>query len=160
EAHISPRSLSYVEAHGTGTVVGDPAEAGAIGRALGRRRAKSDPLLIGSVKTNIGHLEPASGMAGLIKSIENPRPGGVPPTLHQDEPNPDILFEDLGLRVARETTPLPRRDGRFVIGINSFGFGGANAHAVIESYAAPQTIEESDEPAPKRLPFVISARSE
>ncbi len=160
EARISPRDLSYLEAHGTGTVVGDPAEAGAIGRALGKRRPKSEPLLIGSVKSNIGHLEPASGMAGLIKSIEMLRHGIVPPTLHQDEPNPNIPFDDLGLRVVSEVTPLPRRNGRYIIGINSFGFGGANAHAVIQSYAPAQTVAANDEPVMQRLPFVLSARSE
>jgi acyl transferase domain-containing protein/NADPH:quinone reductase-like Zn-dependent oxidoreductase/acyl carrier protein len=160
EARIAARDVSYIEAHGTGTAVGDPAETGAIGRAIGKRRPKSEPLLIGSVKTNIGHLEPAAGMAGLIKAIETIRHGVVPPTIHQDEANPDIAFGELGLRVVKEPTALPHHNGRSIVGVNSFGFGGANAHVVVETYVPPPRATIHRHVEDVRLPFTLSARSE
>ncbi|RKN47020.1 type I polyketide synthase [Streptomyces hoynatensis] len=125
--------LAYVEAHGTGTGRGDPIEAGAIGRALGQRRGKdSGPLLIGSVKSNIGHLEPAAGMAGLFKVLLSLRHRVIPPSLHAEELNPAIPFEELNVRVVREPVELPG-EGRLVMGVNSFGWGGTNGHAVVTS---------------------------
>ena len=122
---MSAHRLDYVEAHGTGTPAGDPIEATAIGRATG-----STGCYIGSVKTNIGHAEAAAGVAGLIKTALALKHGVLPPSLHFDRPNPDIPFEDLGLTVvtAKETIPGPT-----YAGVNSFGFGGANAHVVLGS---------------------------
>ena len=122
---VNAHHLAYVEAHGTGTPAGDPVEAMAIGRATG-----SAGCLIGSVKTNIGHSEAAAGVAGLIKTALSLKHGVLPPSLHYDHPNPEIPFEDLGLRVVtgRETLPFPS-----YAGVNSFGFGGANAHVVLGS---------------------------
>ncbi len=124
---VNAHHLAYVEAHGTGTPAGDPVEAMAIGRATG-----SAGCLIGSVKTNIGHSEAAAGVAGLIKTALSLKYGVLPPSLHFDHPNPDIPFEDLGLRVVtgRESLPFPS-----YAGVNSFGFGGANAHVVLGSPA-------------------------
>ena len=154
---IDPSELDYVEAHGTGTPVGDPIETWAIGQAVGRKR--SQPLPIGSVKSNLGHLEAASGMAGLMKVLLAFRHRVIPPNLHFEEANPRIDFQDLNLRVVTEATPLPA-DKRLLAGINSFGFGGANAHLVL---SAPPV--EKSKPARasadrgKELPFVLSAKS-
>lgn len=155
DARVHPREISYFEAHGTGTAVGDPAEAGAIGRAIGRRRPKARPLPIGSVKSNIGHAEPAAGMAGLIKALGVLEHGRVPPSLHADELNPDIAFADLNIQLARESLALAA--GPRIVGVNSFGFGGTNAHAVLEAWTPPQpNVPVSG----GGLPLVLSARSE
>ncbi|MFF3822677.1 SDR family NAD(P)-dependent oxidoreductase [Streptomyces griseus] len=122
---------SYIEAHGTGTGRGDPVEATAIGRILGAGRT-GDPLLIGSVKTNIGHLEASAGMAGLFKLLLALRHRVVPPSLHSEETNPAIDFDGLNLRVVREPHPLPAH-GPVTVGLNSFGWGGTNAHVVLMS---------------------------
>jgi phthiocerol/phenolphthiocerol synthesis type-I polyketide synthase D len=121
-------AVCYVEAHGTGTPLGDPIEATALGTVLGKGRAR--PLLIGSIKSNLGHLEAAAGIAGLVKAVLSLEHGHVPPTLHYRSPNPHIDFDRLGLAVADKPTPLPP-DGSALIGVSSFGFGGANAHAVL-----------------------------
>lgn len=146
--------LAYVEAHGTGTRRGDPVEAGAIGRVLGQRRSKdAGPVAIGSVKSNIGHLEPASGMAGLFKAVLSLEHGVVPPTLFAEELHPDIPFDELNLHVVREPLTLP--EGDVYMGVNSFGWGGTNAHAVLMN--APDHIAHAprgDATAPE------SARSE
>lgn len=127
-AGIDPDRLSFVEAHGTGTPVGDPIEANAVGRSLGRLR--SAPLPIGSIKTNIGHLEPASGLAGLLKAMLALNHGILPRTLNFREENPNIDFAGLNLSVCREPLLLSDAAGRCA-GVNSFGFGGTNAHVVL-----------------------------
>jgi len=132
-AQISPGSISYVEAHGTGTPIGDPIEAAALGAALGEGRRRPCP--IGSVKTNIGHLEAASGIASLIKVALVLKHKTIPPSIHLKTPNPNIDFEKLNLRVVREIETFPSNSGPLLAGINSFGFGGANAHVILE--AAP-----------------------
>ncbi|MEA2985553.1 MAG: phthiocerol/phenolphthiocerol synthesis type-I polyketide synthase, partial [Alphaproteobacteria bacterium] len=127
-AAIDPNRLAFVEAHGTGTPAGDPLEATALGRSLGHER--SEPLPIGSIKTNIGHLEPASGLAGVLKALLSLNHGILPPSLHFNEPNPNIDFDRLNLSVCHESLLLPDSPLRCA-GINSFGFGGTNAHAVV-----------------------------
>lgn len=152
EAGLAPEELAFIEMHGTGTPAGDPAEADAVGRVLGQ--ARQAPLPIGSVKTNIGHLEPASGIAGLLKAMLALEHGVLPRSLYGDEPNPAIPFERLNLRLAGAPEPIAR--GGYA-GVNSFGFGGSNAHAII---AAPPRRDEpvaEDVPSP---PLLISARSE
>ncbi len=155
-AGVDPDDIVYVEAHGTGTPVGDPAECRAVGRALARRRTAGE-LPIGSVKSNIGHLEPASGMPGLFKALLVLRHGVIPATLHTTPPHPDIDFT--GLRLAPVGAPLPVAVGeRSVVGVNSFGFGGANAHVIV---APPPALPEPDEAAPPGVrPVIVSARSE
>lgn len=149
---LDPENLAFVEAHGTGTRVGDPAEAGAIGRSLGRRH--KSPLLIGSVKTNIGHLEPASGMAGLLKALLSLKHNILPASLHFKTPNPDIPFEDLNLEVAASARSL-QGGGQQLAGINSFGFGGSNAHVVLR-----QSQSTKSKPVAQKIaPLVLSARS-
>ncbi|MGC9440614.1 SDR family NAD(P)-dependent oxidoreductase [Streptomyces sp. WG5] len=152
-ASVHPDRLVYVEAHGTGTAIGDPIECEAIGRALGTRRTVG-PLPIGSVKTNLGHLEPASGVPGLLKAILVLRHGLVPPTLHAQPLNPRIGFQDLNL----SPTVRPHRvevSPDAVVGVNSFGFGGANAHVLLGP--APSV------PGPRAaacgpLPVMVTAR--
>lgn len=164
-ARISPSRLSYLEAHGTGTSVGDPIEATAIGMALGQRRLRKKPLIIGSAKTNIGHLEPASGMVGLIKAIEVLRHGAIPASLHFDEPNPKIDFKRLNVRVAHASSLLSDTNKLPVVGVNSFGFGGANGHAILEAAPKSKTpmAKTPKSKAPEAegvLPLHISARSD
>ncbi|GJD35707.1 L-threonine 3-dehydrogenase [Methylobacterium aerolatum] len=129
EAEIALDDLAFMEAHGTGTPVGDPIEASAIGSKLGKGRSR--PLPIGSIKTNIGHTEPVSGLAGLMKATLALEHDLVPPSLHAAELNPDIPFGDLNLHVVREGLPITRGTRQRFAGVNSFGFGGTNAHVVI-----------------------------
>ncbi|WP_404792333.1 type I polyketide synthase [Streptomyces tendae] len=149
---IPADSLAYVEAHGTGTRRGDPAEADALGHAVGRHRT-TGPLPIGSVKTNIGHLEAAAGMAGLFKVLLALRHRLVPPSLHAEVLNPDIPFDDLNVRVLREPLELPRT-GPVRLGVSSFGWGGTNAHVVV---AAPPG-EESGHRTPGSAPASAQSR--
>lgn len=134
ECGIAPEDVYYVEAHGTGTAAGDPIECGAISRVLGTPRADGSACLIGSVKSNIGHLESGAGMAGLTKVLLALRHGEIPANLHFDTPNPKIDFEAGRIRVVDSAHPLPRGAAPLVFGINSFGFGGTNAHVVLREY--------------------------
>ena len=153
---VDPADLTFVEAHGTGTRVGDPIEADALGKGLAQRR--SQPLPIGSVKSNIGHLEPVSGLAGVLKSVMALKHGVVPATLHQETPSPDIPFDELNLKVVdRNWRPSDKR-GPTLAGVNSFGFGGTNAHAILRSDDAVVTVIHSrhDERPP---PLLLSAHT-
>jgi len=138
-AGVSPKDIQYVEAHGTGTPVGDPIEARAIGTVVSEGRPADAPCVIGSVKTNIGHLEAAAGVAGLIKTALILKHKQIPPNLHFHNPNPAIPFEELKLRVPTALQPFPAADRPALAGINSFGFGGTNAHVVLEE--APRVEE-------------------
>ncbi|MCW5704748.1 MAG: acyltransferase domain-containing protein, partial [Bradyrhizobium sp.] len=153
---VDPDRLAFVEAHGTGTAAGDPIEAMALGRGLGQRRSK--PLPIGSAKTNIGHLEPGAGIAGLIKSVLALNHGVLPPSLHCDELNPNIPFDDLNLKVCRETVSLRGAAGTLA-GVNSFGFGGTNAHVVVAGGKSAVPARGAREPSPSAGSFVISAET-
>ncbi|MBX9750975.1 MAG: SDR family NAD(P)-dependent oxidoreductase [Roseococcus sp.] len=148
---ISPDALAFVEAHGTGTRVGDPIEARAIGESLGRHRRA--PLPIGSVKSNIGHLESASGMAGLAKLVLSLERRRYPATLYLEELNPDIDVAGLQLAPAAEAVELPA-EGELLAGLCNYGFGGTNAHAVIGSAPVPLAAPAG----PSRF-LVISAHS-
>ncbi|WP_020672196.1 type I polyketide synthase [Amycolatopsis nigrescens] len=156
-AGVDPSAVDYVEAHGTGTLLGDPIEAGALGEVLGASRDNGRPLLIGSVKSNLGHLEGAAGIAGLIKVVLSLVHRRLPPSLHFTSPNPHIDFDALALRVVAEGTGWPRYSGMAVAGVSAFGFGGTNAHVVLEEWpaAAPARRETGDGP---RI-FALSARS-
>jgi len=131
-AGITPDAVDYIEAHGTGTLVGDPIEANAIGAVFGRRQY-AIPLPIGSVKTNIGHLEPAAGIAGLIKTALVLHHRHIPASLGYDHPNPAINFEALGIAVANRPLDLRADDPPLRALVNSFGFGGTNACALLSS---------------------------
>jgi acyl transferase domain-containing protein/surfactin synthase thioesterase subunit/D-arabinose 1-dehydrogenase-like Zn-dependent alcohol dehydrogenase/acyl carrier protein len=148
-ARVEPSAIEYVEAHGTGTILGDPIEAGALGAVLGRNRQGNSPLRIGSVKTNIGHLEAAAGIAGLIKVVLALQHRTLPQSLHFERPNPHIPFETLGLCVQTKTAPWESEHGKRLAGVSAFGFGGTNCHVVLEE----ATQAES------RL-FLLSADSE
>ncbi len=132
DAGVEPSEVDYVEAHGTGTLLGDPIEARGLGSVYGRGRAPDRPLLIGSVKTNVGHLEAAAGVTGFIKATLAVQRGRIPANLHFDSPNPHIPFEDLGLRVVDGPTNWPSTGRPRRAGVSSFGFGGTNAHLVLE----------------------------
>ncbi|HSS51043.1 MAG TPA: acyltransferase domain-containing protein, partial [Thermoanaerobaculia bacterium] len=132
-AGVDPGRVQVVEAHGTGTPLGDPIEARALAQVLGAGRAPDHPLVIGSVKTNIGHLEGAAGIAGLIKLALSIHHRTVPPSLHFERPNPDIPFAELGLRVQTALGPWPMlAEGETALGgVSSFGWGGTNCHVVV-----------------------------
>ena len=131
-AGVPPHEVDYVETHGTGTLLGDPIEARALGTVLGRGRPENSPLLIGAIKSNLGHLEAAAGIAGFIKAVLAVQRGHIPPNLGFQTPNPHIPFDQMRLKVVADQQDWPsvRRPRR--AGVSSFGFGGANAHVVIE----------------------------
>jgi len=141
---VRPEQISYIEAHGTGTKIGDPIEAGAIGAAIGNKREKGEPILIGSVKSNIGHLEPASGAAGLMKVILSLQHRSVPASIHVERPSPDINFSDLNLKLATDHVSLDEDPSPLIMGVNSFGFGGSNAHAVLTEYIKPDDSKSTE----------------
>ena len=151
---VDPNDLCYLEAHGTGTPVGDPIEAAALGAALAQQREA--PLPIGSVKSNIGHLEAASGMAGLMKLLAILEQGEIPASLHCETPNPKIPFKELNLSVVTRRRPLTAGPRGVLLGVNSFGFGGTNAHVILSGPPARADFSV-DGPEP---PLAISAKSE
>ena len=132
---LDPEDVAFVEAHGTGTQAGDPRETAALGATYGA--ARSTPLPIGSAKSNFGHLEPASGLVGLLKAQMALEHGVIPASLHAAELNPDIDFEGLNLEVVRENRDLNGETRRWHAAVSSFGFGGANAHAVLRKEPSP-----------------------
>lgn len=132
DASVDPASIAYIEAHGPGTILGDPIEAGAIAAVFGKHHSTDRPLRIGSVKTNIGHLEPASGVAGLIKTALALQHGVWPASLNFDAPNPRIAFDAWHLKVQTVAEQI-RNDGAARAGVSSFGFGGTNCHVVLEA---------------------------
>ncbi len=159
-AGLSPGAVQYVEAHGTGTLLGDAIEAKALGTILANGRPPGSQCLIGSAKTNIGHLEAAAGVAGLIKVVLALWHRAIPPSLNFAEPNPTIPFDSLPLRVARTLTPWPENGGRAIAGVSAFGFGGTNAHVVLAE--APQvrlTVADQAATADRAELLPLSARS-
>ncbi|HEX8898342.1 MAG TPA: type I polyketide synthase, partial [Chthoniobacterales bacterium] len=159
DAGVSPERIGFVEAHGTGTAVGDPIEAHALAEALCQNR--STPLPIGSVKTNLGHLETAAGVAGLVKGMLVLQRGEIPGSLHFTSPNPHIDFDKLKLRVPTDLEPFPETDGERLAGVNSFGFGGANAHVILaEPPPCPAHVEHTEVWLDRGWPVMLSARSE
>jgi len=139
QAAVSPGKVQYVEAHGTGTLLGDPIEAKALGAVLGVDRLPGRSCALGSVKTNLGHLEAAAGIAGLIKVALALRHREIPPSLHFEKPNPHIPFDELPFRVQTTLSPWPAESSPALAGVSSFGFGGTNAHVVLEE-APPAMI--------------------
>ena len=156
DAGVSANSIQYLEAHGTGTPMGDPIEIQALGEAFAPDQPAPQSCFIGSIKSNLGHLDTAAGVAGFIKTVLALEHGQIPPTLHCERPSTKIGFERTPFRVAQRLAPWPGT-GRRRAGVSSFGMGGANAHVVLEEAPAP------GEPVPPRqdlwcLP--ISARGE
>ena len=149
-AGIDPRTVDYIEAHGTGTILGDPIEADALGRVVGRGRAADKPALLGAVKSNVGHLESAAGAASLAKMTLALKNNKLPPSINYSGPNPYIDFDAVHLKVADTVTDWPRYSGHAIAGVSGFGFGGANAHLVLREVLPSDLVEpepESDDAA-------------
>ncbi|WP_432156651.1 SDR family NAD(P)-dependent oxidoreductase [Streptomyces sp. bgisy153] len=161
-ARVEPDTVDFVETHGTGTLLGDPMEAGALGAVIGRGRPAGQPLLIGSVKSNLGHLEGAAGIVGLVKTVLALHHRRIPHTLHFRTPNPHIDFEELRLRVVSSPVAWPERGDRPArAGVSAFGFGGTNAHVVLEQ-APEDTSRPPDahgDDSRHQHVLVVSARS-
>jgi acyl transferase domain-containing protein/acyl carrier protein len=157
-ASVEPAEVSYVETHGTGTPLGDPIEMDALAAVFGRERAALQKLTIGSVKTNIGHLEAAAGIAGLIKIVLSLQHKEIPPHLHVKRPNPHVPWQRLPMSIPTELIPWTPLNGRRLAGLSSFGLSGAIAHAVVEDAPKLELVEEIVD-----RPFhilTISAKSE
>ncbi|MFI1920516.1 type I polyketide synthase [Nocardia sp. NPDC020380] len=149
DAGVLPEQVSYVELHGTGTRVGDPVEAGALASVFGSGRDAGQPLLVGSVKTNIGHLDAAAGVIGLIKTALSIKHGALPASLNFTEPHPSIPMDEWKIRVNDTTRPWPA--GRRLAGVSSFGIGGTNCHLVVADLpiaAEPEPVRECAGPVP------------
>ncbi|MBP2648989.1 MAG: hypothetical protein H6Q77_2613 [Gemmatimonadetes bacterium] len=159
DAGVVPAHVGYVEAHGTGTRAGDPVELAALGAVVGEGRSPATPCLVGSVKTNFGHTEGAAGIAGLIKAALVLRHGVVPPSLHCETPNPAIPWIELPFTVPRHETPLAAVGGDArIVGVNSFGISGTNAHVVLED--SPWHAEPHERTAsPRACLLPLSART-
>ena len=160
QAAIDPAEIGYVEAHGTGTSLGDPIELRALQQVMGRHHAGGSPLLIGSVKTNIGHLEPAAGVAGLLKVVLALQHGEIPPHLHLRDPNPNVDWNALDIEVVTKRRPWPAEQPVRIGAISSFGASGTNAHAVVSEPPAPRTPAADQAPARPVHVLTLSARSE
>ena len=159
-AGVHPNDVGYVEAHGTGTPVGDPIEVQALASALAAQRPADSPLLIGSVKTNIGHLEAGAGVAGLIKAALVLKHGYIPANLHLTKPSDQIPLAELSIDIPQTGRPFPETSRR-IAGVNSFGFGGTNAHVVLAEPPAPVEAGAVNHDGPPPLAVLpISARTE
>lgn len=157
DAGVSPQQIGYVEAHGTGTPLGDPIEISAL-RAVLDDGASNNRVLVGSVKTNIGHLESAAGIAGLIKSVLALQNESIPPHLNLKAVNPHLSLEDSRLEIGTYLRPWRRRDQPRFAGVSSFGFGGTNAHIILSD--APQVVVEQGEIERPRHMLTLSAKTE
>ncbi|MBI0319118.1 type I polyketide synthase, partial [Streptomyces javensis] len=163
-AGVAPDEVQYVELHGTGTPVGDPVEAAALAEAIGAARTKDRPLLVGSAKTNVGHLEGAAGITGLIKVLLSLKAAHLPPSRNFRSPNLAIPLEEWNLRVQTELSAWPRPDAPLIAGVSSFGVGGTNAHVVVERAPVVSPATSADEGvagawAGEVLPWVLSGRT-
>lgn len=132
---VDPKTIQYVECHGTGTAIGDPTEAKSIGMAYGAGRAAENRVLIGSIKSNVGHMEACAGVAGVIKAVLTLHHGETSPLANLQTPNPNIPFQELGIQLSDDRYPLKRDNGPMRAAVNSFGYGGSNAHVILQSYA-------------------------
>ncbi|RBQ20874.1 type-I PKS [Spongiactinospora rosea] len=155
-ARLDPGDVDVVEAHGTGTTLGDPIEAGALLSAYGRDRPAARPLLVGSLKSNIGHPQIAAGVAGIIKTVQAMRHGMVPGTLHVGEPSPHVDWDAGAVRVVTEPTPWPRVDRPRRAAVSAFGISGTNAHVILEE--APPSEPLAVPASVDVVPWVISGR--
>jgi acyl transferase domain-containing protein/NADPH:quinone reductase-like Zn-dependent oxidoreductase/acyl carrier protein len=156
KANLAQHEIGYVEAHGTGTPVGDPIEVTALGEAYGLAERRTSPLLVGSVKPSIGHLEAAAGVAGVIKAALAIRHRTIPPQAWLESLNPAIPFGDLNIEVVTQTTAFPTPSGRAIAAVNGFGYGGTNGHVILAQ--APDMPARATE-RPSIALFPISAAS-
>lgn len=171
-AHLDLAKTIYVETHGSGTALGDLTESGVLGSAFGSQRRRGDPIWIGSVKTNIGHLENVSGLGALIKAILIIEKGAIPPSLYFEKPNSDMRLDEKNIEVVTKNIPLPNTGSRQV-SLNSFGYGGTNAHVVLDAVKEEEKAtsqnngtlltngdDSMDKPLSKPYLLVLSARSQ
>lgn len=149
DAGIDPRSVDVIEAHGTGTILGDPIEADGLGRVVGRGRDADKPALLGSAKSNFGHLESAAGAASLSKIVLALQNNKVPPSINYTGPNPYIDFDAIHLKVVDQVSEWPRYSGHAIAGVSGFGFGGANAHIVVREVLPIDLVEPSESTGPE-----------
>lgn len=154
DARMAAGDIDYIEAHGTGTSLGDPIEMRALGAVYGRERTKQDPLIVGAVKTNVGHLESAAGVAGLMKLILAIQKGEIPPTLHFKDPNPHIAWDSLPVSIADQLQKWPGRGQARAGGVSSFGFSGTNAHLIVTQAPA---VEPAPDNVPERSHHILTA---
>ncbi|WP_217567113.1 type I polyketide synthase [Streptomyces sp. GbtcB7] len=158
---LQPADIDYVEAHGTGTTLGDPIEANALAEVFGDSRPQDHPLYLGSLKSNIGHAQAASGVIGLVKVVQSLRHRTLPRTLHADTPSRHVDWENSGLRLVRDTAPWPSSPGRTRrAGVSAFGISGTNAHVIVEEAPPVEKADGKDEVPPGKRLFVLSGRSE
>ncbi len=159
-ARVKPNEVGYVEAHGTGTPLGDPIEVNALAAAFGKDRPADAPLLLGSVKTNLGHLESAAGVAGLIKVALSLQHKQIPPHLHLNEVNPRIDFSAVPAEVPRVLTDWNPKNGTRIAGVSSFALNGTNSHVILEESPAANPDDPTAAPEPRAAEILlISARS-
>ncbi|MFE5813415.1 SDR family NAD(P)-dependent oxidoreductase [Streptomyces sp. NPDC056479] len=160
QSGLRPEDIDHIEAHGTGTTLGDPIEANALTEVFGASRAEGRPLYLGSLKSNVGHTQAASGVVGLIKVVQSLRHATLPRTLHADTPSRHVDWAESGLRLLREEVPWPASTGRVRrAGVSAFGISGTNAHVIVEE-AEPLALDPADEPSAGKRLFVLSGRSE
>ncbi|MFE2567686.1 SDR family NAD(P)-dependent oxidoreductase [Streptomyces mirabilis] len=158
---LEPADIDYVEAHGTGTTLGDPIEANALAEVFGDSRPQDRPLYLGSLKSNIGHAQAASGVIGLVKVVQSLRHRTLPRTLHADTPSRHVDWENSGLRLVRDTAAWPSAPGRTRrAGVSAFGISGTNAHVIVEEAPPVEKADPKDEVPPGKGLFVLSGRSE
>jgi len=158
QAGVTPAEVDYIEAHGTGTALGDPIELGALGAVFGADRPADAPLRVASIKTNLGHLESAAGVAGLIKVVLALQHDGIPPHLHFKQPNPLVAWSELPVEIPTRSIAWPRGTRPRIAGVSSFGFGGTNAHLVVGEAPAPAGVASDSDAGGETL--VFSARSD
>ncbi|WP_405159587.1 polyketide synthase Pks13 [Nocardia sp. NBC_01499] len=157
DAGIVPSTVDYIEAHGTGTPLGDPIEADALAKVVGRGRDEDKPALLGSAKTNFGHLESGAGVASLAKVLMGLQHNVIPPNINYAGPNPYIPWDQSHLKVVVEPTEFPRYSGTATVGISGFGFGGTNAHVVVQEYVPASAKVAAVEPEAPQAAVVDSA---
>lgn len=153
QAKVDPSEIGYLEAHGTGTELGDPIEMNAAATVLGEGRKMDDPLLVGSVKTNLGHLEAAAGIAGIIKTVLSFQHGTIPRHLHFETPNPHIAWDRLPVKIVTENMAWPEKERR-IAGVSAFGMSGTNAHIVLEDYQSTG-LGQSPNPVESNKPLIL-----
>src|SRR6185369_14552648 len=158
-AGVPAASVAYVEAHGTGTRLGDPIELTSLAEVYGAGRPADAPLLIGSAKTNVGHLDSSAGIVNFIKAVEILRHREVPPSLHFETPNPEFKWGDHAIRVAAKRTVLEGRGAPLRVGVSSFGLSGVNAHVVLEESGEAEVEEESARLPSRPHLVALSART-